>query len=83
LTKSLLYVIINCKLKEGLECYPLAYKKVKKVLDKIKKVCYNIREEKEKNLNVNAFSKENFIKHLTNSTKYAIIIAERKKEGIK
>lgn len=58
-------------------------KEIKKVLDKTKKVCYNIREEKEKNLNVTAFSKENVIKHLTKSTKYAIIIAERKKEGIK
>ena len=62
---------------------PLYFKDIKKVLDKIKKVCYNIREEKEKNLNVPAFSKENVIKHLTNSTKYAIIIAERKKEGVK
>ena len=29
------------------------------------------------------FQKENVIKHLTNSTNYAIIIAERKKEGVK
>jgi hypothetical protein len=43
---------------------PLYFKDIKKVLDKIKKVCYNIREEKEKNLNVTAFSKRKCYKTL-------------------
>lgn len=63
---------------------PIYFKDIKKVLDKIKKVCYNIREEKEKNLNVTAFSKEKVIKTLDKQYKVCYNkIAERKKEGIK